>query len=179
ISVQPEISSQTSLLDQRGSRVIRGNLLVIPIGDTVLYAQPLYLEATATAGSPTELAYVILVTNEQVVMRPTLLEALTALTEGSGAATIDSADAEVGTDAPPSVVTDQDGLATEALATYERAQEALARGDWTRYGAEQEALEAILRQLAREIGTPAAEVPADSDDGPAIETQPAEETPAA
>ncbi|MBA3642550.1 MAG: UPF0182 family protein [Chloroflexia bacterium] len=179
ISVQPEISSQTSLLDQRGSRVIRGNLLVIPIGDTVLYAQPLYLEATATAGSPTELAYVILVTNEQVVMRPTLLEALTALTEGSGAATIASANAEVGTDAPPSVVTDQDGLATEALATYERAQEALARGDWTRYGAEQEALEAILRQLAREIGTPAAEVPADSDDEPAIETQPAEETPAA
>lgn len=163
ISVQPEISSQLSLLDQRGSRVIRGNLLVIPIGDTVLYAQPLYLEATATTGSPTELAYVILVTNERVVMRPTLVEALSALTEGGGTATVDPADAEVAS-APPEAG-DGDMLASEALATYERAQDALARGDWAQYGVAQEALAAILRQLAAEAGVPSgtpAAVPAET-----------------
>jgi hypothetical protein len=159
INQEPAISSQISLLDQAGSRVILGNLLIIPIDQTILYAQPLYLQATGTGSGLAELKFVIIATNSRVVMRPTLAEALTAIGEG-GAIT------------PPPVISDQrvpdtsfpldaDGerLAAEALAAYERGEAALARGDWTAYGQEQATLEAILRQLVSPPATPPATAP--------------------
>jgi uncharacterized membrane protein (UPF0182 family) len=153
ISQNPFISSQTTLLGQSGTRVIRGNLLVIPIEETVLYVQPLYLQATAGQGAPTELIYVIVATNEQVEMAPTLAEALGAIVGG-----------EVGTQ--PRAVTAPGGdtgdtpdptasLAQQALDSYERAQDALTRGDWAAYGEEQATLESLLTEIVVEAGGPA------------------------
>ena len=92
INQDPEISSRFTLLGQSGSRVISGNLLVLPVEETVMYVQPVYLQATGTEGAPTELTYVIVATGEEVEMRPTLEEALAAITgddeaDGPGAAT--------------------------------------------------------------------------------------------
>ncbi|MFO8014639.1 MAG: UPF0182 family protein, partial [Phycisphaerae bacterium] len=71
------ISQQITLWDQRGSRVIRGNLLVIPIGEAVLYVEPLYLESEQTRFP--ELRRVIVATKDRVVMRKTLREAIEAV----------------------------------------------------------------------------------------------------
>jgi uncharacterized membrane protein (UPF0182 family) len=64
--------------------VILGNLLVLPIGDSILYFQPLFLQAEATPIP--ELKQVILASSDRVVMRPTLDQALEALLEGGPAA---------------------------------------------------------------------------------------------
>jgi hypothetical protein len=155
IDQEPDISAQISLWNQSGSSVIRGNLLVIPIGASLLYVQPLYLQATETQGAYPELKRVIVASSERVVMRTTLGEALTALTTGGATAGPLEAEAEVGVepDAPAADAAVDDGttagdLAQQALAAYERAQAALRDGDWTVYGEEQERLRALLEQLA-------------------------------
>lgn len=77
IDNDPVISEQFTLWNQSGSQVVRGNLLVIPIGETLLYAEPIYLRAESLAFP--ELKRVILATNTKVVMEPTLDQAVAAL----------------------------------------------------------------------------------------------------
>jgi hypothetical protein len=84
INSDENISRTITLLDQAGSNVILGNLLVLPIGDSILYFQPLFLQAEATPIP--ELKQVILASSDRVVMRPTLDQALEALLEGGPAA---------------------------------------------------------------------------------------------
>ena len=77
------ISEQFTLWDQSGSRVFRGNLLVIPIGEALLYVEPIYLQAESVASVRfPELKRVILATASTVVMEPTLEEAVRALLGG-------------------------------------------------------------------------------------------------
>jgi uncharacterized membrane protein (UPF0182 family) len=146
INQDPVISSQITLLSQSGSQVIRGNLLVIPIEQTVMYVQPMYLRATASGGAPTELQFVIVVTNEQVEMRESLEAALAAVAgddeaEGPGAATANIEDgAQVG---EATIATPGD-----ALAAFERGERALRDGDWETYGEAQAELQRILQTLA-------------------------------
>jgi uncharacterized membrane protein (UPF0182 family) len=71
------ISAQLTLWDQKGSGVIRGKLVVIPIENSFLYVVPLYLRAEGT--NFPQLKRVIAVTGDRVVMRPSLDEALAAL----------------------------------------------------------------------------------------------------
>jgi uncharacterized membrane protein (UPF0182 family) len=77
INQEPDISEQISLWNRQGSRAIQGNLLVLPIGRSLLYVEPLYLSAEEK-GLPT-LARVIAVHNDRIAMRPTLDEALQAV----------------------------------------------------------------------------------------------------
>jgi uncharacterized membrane protein (UPF0182 family) len=74
INQTPEISEQISLWSRQGSRVVQGNLLVIPIERSLLYVEPIYLEATENS-LPT-LARVIVFYNNRIVMRPSLQQAL-------------------------------------------------------------------------------------------------------
>src|SRR5690606_816804 len=74
INQDTEIARQVSLWDQRGSNVIRGDLLVIPIEEALLYVQPLYLQAEG--GSIPELKRVVVAYQNQVLMRETLDAAL-------------------------------------------------------------------------------------------------------
>ncbi len=84
INQNTEISQQLTLWNQMGSRVIRGNLLVIPIENSILYVSPLYLRAEQ--GHLPELKRVIAAYGEHVVMKETLAEALSALFMEPGAA---------------------------------------------------------------------------------------------
>ncbi|WP_242041814.1 UPF0182 family protein [Alkalinema sp. FACHB-956] len=77
INQDPVISQQISLWNRQGSRAIQGNLLVIPIEQSLLYVEPLYLEATQNS-LPT-LVRVIVAYENQIVMAPTLDQALAAL----------------------------------------------------------------------------------------------------
>ena len=77
INQNTEISQQISLWNQMGSRVIRGNLLVVPIENSLLYVSPLYLRAET--GQLPELKRVIAAYGDRVVMEETLAGALAAL----------------------------------------------------------------------------------------------------
>ncbi|GLR91542.1 UPF0182 family membrane protein [Bradyrhizobium iriomotense] len=142
-----EISQQISLWNQMGSRVIRGNLLVIPIENSILYVSPLYLRAEQ--GHLPELKRVIAAYGEHVVMKETLEEALSALFANSGPTTA----ARGGTAESPG-----DGAAAaraqEALAHYSQAMERLKSGDWAGFGKEIEAMRSLLEDIRRQSGSP-------------------------
>jgi uncharacterized membrane protein (UPF0182 family) len=77
INQEPTISEQISLWTRQGSKAVQGNLLVIPIEESLLYVEPIYLEATDNS-LPT-LVRVIVVYENQIVMKETLNEALKAI----------------------------------------------------------------------------------------------------
>src|SRR5713226_7039992 len=80
INQEPAISSQITLWSQQGSQVLRGNLLVIPLEDAVLYVQPLYIQAQSNPLP--ELKRVIVASTDSVVMSDRLDSALNALGQG-------------------------------------------------------------------------------------------------
>jgi uncharacterized membrane protein (UPF0182 family) len=153
INQEPDISAQISLWNQSGSKVVRGNLLVIPIGQSILYVQPLYLQASQTEGTLPELKRVIVASNEHVVMRETLPEALAVLTGGAQGQSPASPGNTGGTSTSASLEDPQvQDLVTRAVDAYTRGEQALASGDWTAYGAAQTELQQILDQLAQLTG---------------------------
>jgi len=76
IQREPDISQPISLLDGDGSEVLLGNLLLIPIEDSLLYVQPLYVQTQGTAAPVPELQRVIVGVGDIAVMAPTFEEAL-------------------------------------------------------------------------------------------------------
>ncbi|MBA2449679.1 MAG: UPF0182 family protein [Chloroflexi bacterium] len=150
IDQDPAISSQFTLWSQAGSKVIRGNTLVIPIGTSNLYVEPIYLQADNTGAIP-ELKRVIVATGSRLVMEPTLDEALAKLF-GSGFAaqptspTTSDGQASATPGGGP-LSGDVSALVRSATDHLARAQEAQRAGDWARYGEEQRALEGDLRRL--------------------------------
>src|SRR5258707_14085473 len=114
INQNTEISQQISLWNQMGSRVIRGNLHVIPIENSLLYVSPLYLRATT--GQLPELKRVIAASGDRVVMEETLEGALAALFKETAPAPARTVEAGVPTSAGPA-----DARARKALAHYDRA----------------------------------------------------------
>ena len=145
IDQNPEISEQLTLWSQQGSRVIRGDLLVIPIEESLLYVEPVYLRAEQ--GELPELRRVIAAFNSQTVMETSLELALNRLF--GEVSDRPSPDTQTPGQTPPLPDALSD-LATSALEAYQNAQEALRQGDWTAYGQYQSQLEQLLRQLAQE-----------------------------
>jgi len=78
IDQDPEISKQLSLWDQKGSSVLRGNLLALPIGGNFLYVEPIYLQSDK-GGSIPEMKRVVLAYQDKLVMTDNLGSALTQL----------------------------------------------------------------------------------------------------
>ncbi|MDQ0287645.1 uncharacterized membrane protein (UPF0182 family) [Desulfofundulus luciae] len=141
INQDTTISQQLSLWDQRGSRVFRGNLLVIPVKDSLLYVEPLYLQAEQS--KMPELRRVIVVHGDQVVMEPTLEEALKRIfSEGKG---------ETGQTTPGAQPATGDQsvaeLAREASRLYDQAMEKLRGGDWAGYGESLQQLKRVINEL--------------------------------
>jgi uncharacterized membrane protein (UPF0182 family) len=142
INQNTEISQQLSLWNQRGSRVLRGNLLVIPIENSLLYVSPLYLRAEH--GHLPELKRVIAAFGEHVVMKETLGEALGALFTEPGAQP-----AAAGGKSGPPLASGAADRARQALEHYDRAIERLRAGDWAGFGAELDALQVVLEEMGR------------------------------
>lgn len=151
-----EISRQVSLWDQRGSEVIRGNLLVIPIKESLIFVQALYLRAEG--GQIPELKRVVVAYQNRVVMEETLSRGLTRLF-GAGAE-LESppqpvAAAAAAPTAAPVAVGPEDvaELAREAADRYERALAAQRAGDWARYGEEIRRVGELVRRLRELVGS--------------------------
>jgi uncharacterized membrane protein (UPF0182 family) len=142
INQNTDISQQISLWNQMGSRVIRGNLLVVPIENSILYVSPLYLRAET--GQLPELKRVIAAYGDRVVMEETLAGALAAVfREPAPASLLPLAPASIALGGPA------DARAREALSHYDRAIERLKAGDWAGFGAELDALRPLLEELSQ------------------------------
>ncbi len=139
------ISQQLTLWTQRGSQAIRGSLLVIPIEDSLLYVEPLYL-AASESGSLPELRRVIVAFGNRLLMEPDLDAALAGLFGGRALPAAGLAP-ERGLAAGPADTAAS--LSHQALEHYRRAQSALREGRWETYGAELKRLEQALEALAK------------------------------
>jgi uncharacterized membrane protein (UPF0182 family) len=137
------ISQQLSLWNQTGSRVIRGNLLVIPIDDTLLYVEPLYLSAESR--QLPELKRLIASTGDRVVMAQDVETLFSALLtkEGKPAPIAGSMQAATPTARPGELPAA--GSSAEALNHYRRALDALSKGDWRTFGVEMDAMQKALQ----------------------------------
>lgn len=142
IDQTPEISKEFSLWNSAGSTYIRGNLFVIPIEDSIVYVEPVYLEA-ANTGSLPEVKRVIVAYGDRIAYEPTLSAALDSLF-GTGTGT---------TETPGQTSPDQTGtLSTEELIrlanqAFENATAAQQSGDWSSYGQYLNQLKGYLNKL--------------------------------
>ncbi|MBE9117458.1 UPF0182 family protein [Lusitaniella coriacea LEGE 07157] len=130
INQNPEISQQLTLWGQEGSRVIRGDLLIIPIEESLLYVEPIYLRAEQ--GELPELRRVIVVYENQTVMAKTLDAALETI---------------FGEASPQPAARPVTGDIQSALDLHQKAQTALQQGNWSLYGQYQKQLGNLLEKL--------------------------------
>jgi hypothetical protein len=166
IDADPIISAQTTLWNQSGSTVIRGNLIVMPIQDALIYLQPVYLQS-ANSAFP-EFQRIVVATSQKIVWAPTLSGALTLLLAGgpgpaptpspgpgasptptpAGSPSPTPSAGPSGTPQPGDVA----GWVAYANAHFERAQAALRAGDFATYGAEMAEVQRALEQLDILVG---------------------------
>jgi hypothetical protein len=140
------ITEQLALWGRGGSRVIRGNLLMIPLGKSSLYVEPVFLQAEA--GGLPELKRVIVAAGERIAMEPTLEESIAVIFGVEAPPT----EPVIGPPSPPvpggALTAEIAGLIQEAQQHYDKAQQYLKAGDWAGYGKELDALKAVLDRLA-------------------------------
>ncbi|MCL6450922.1 MAG: UPF0182 family protein, partial [Acetobacteraceae bacterium] len=149
INQDPEISQRLTLWGQKGSEVLRGNLLVVPIDDSLLYVEPLYL--VATENRLPELKRVIAAFGSKVVMDLDLQSALNQLFgEGPPPTAPPPAGAPAPAPSPPAADTASE-LAERASRLLEQAQERARAGDWAGYGQALKELEDTLSQLVESL----------------------------
>ncbi|WP_183356358.1 UPF0182 family membrane protein [Geomonas silvestris] len=142
------ISQQLTLWNQRGSEVIRGSMLVIPIEKSLLYVQPLFL--TADKGGLPELRRVIVAYGDQVVMEETLELALQRIFGGKAEQQPAApAGTPPGAAAAAAPLPGNAGLGKEALAIFQKALTLQRQGDWSGYGDQLRKLEEVLKRMAR------------------------------
>jgi len=145
INQDAEISKQLTLWGQGGSQVIRGSLLVIPVEQSILYIQPLYLAAASDRSLP-ELKRVIVAYGNQIAMEETLDLSLARIF-GSSVDMIGSQFSE--TLYPQQESKSAQSLIKAATNLYEQAQQALRQGNWARYGEVTRRLGNTLRELSQ------------------------------
>ncbi len=150
LNQDPVISSQLSLLNQRGSRVLWGNLLVIPVEKSLLYVQPMYL--LAEQSQIPQLKKVVVATGNSLAMEASLGEALTRVFSGLGTSITGATTTTTAPTTGTSSSTDVAALAKEANEHYLKAQDALKVADWATYGAEMKALQQTLDKLMQATG---------------------------
>ena len=146
IDQNPTISEQLTLWGQRGSSVIRGNLLVIPIEQSILYVEPLYLKAEQ--GELPEFKRVIIGQGNRVVMGERLDDTLSNLLAGTFSISphlLSSPQVgEEGKEKEPI-----SALVRRALNYYQRGVESLKKGDWAKYGESQRHLKQTLKEIEK------------------------------
>jgi uncharacterized protein len=165
ISSDPVISSQFTLWNQTGSKVIRGNLIVVPVGDSLIYLQPVYLQATSAKFPAFQ--KIIVASPTTIVWGDSLEEALNALLRDQGGgpgpspsptpAPTPGASGSPGPTATPGAEPTPPSSDVAALIAYanqhfELAQQALRDGDFARYGAEIALVQQALSQLEELTG---------------------------
>ena len=141
INQDSNISKELNLWSQGGSEVIRGNLIAIPIEDTVFYVEPIYIQSSNETSLP-EVKQIVLAYGEEIVMEPTFDEALDkmmvlmGLEDGDG---VEVDDEEITEEDQQEDLIPEDLLETEEILRefaelFDAYQEALADGEWEEAG---------------------------------------------
>jgi len=159
IDQDTNISKEFSLWSSAGSSYTRGNMFVIPIEDSLVYVEPIYLEATNS--SLPEVKRVVIYYNDKIAYEPTLAQALdTMFGDGSGKPLgSDTGGNQSGTGDVPEEVQTTDSLIKNAVEAYNKAVEAQKAGDWAAYGKYLDQLDSYLTQL--QVGNDAASAAAE------------------
>jgi uncharacterized protein len=164
IDQDPVISAQVSLWNQSGSKVIRGSLIVVPLDDSLIYLQPVYLQSTGSAFP--EFKRIVVASPRQVVWSDSLGSALRLLlaaeagsspnptpnptpgpSPGPGASPTPTPGSSPTASPPSGLPSDVAGLIEYANNHFELAQQALRDGDFGRYGTEIALVQAALQRL--------------------------------
>jgi uncharacterized membrane protein (UPF0182 family) len=161
IDQNAQLSAQFSLWNQQGSRVLRGHLLVIPIGRSLLYVEPVYLQAQRSPMP--ELRLVVLAIQERVAYGPSFEEALVSLV-GAAAKVPTTAVPSEGTPKPvagqpspspsPVAAANTQELILRAIQEFEEYQRLTAQGKLAEAGQKLEQHKRTLEELRRATGKP-------------------------
>ena len=156
IDQDTEISKELTLLDQQGSDVIRGGLLTIPIDDSLLFVEPIYLQSTGEERNLPEVKRVIVAYGDEIVMGTSLQDSLNQIfdiepveeaPEGEEDPEDQPDEGETpDTDLPP-VIEGQKDLIKKANTLFNDAESAQKSGNWAEYGEKLDELKEILKKL--------------------------------
>jgi uncharacterized membrane protein (UPF0182 family) len=162
IDQDPVISAQLSLWNQSGSKVIRGSMLVIPVGTSFVYFEPIYLQSNSSAFP--QLTKVVVASSQTVAWGDTLAEALQAVVTGvgtggqaaagTGTGTASTGQTATGTTASPSpgpaggLPTNVSGLIRYATDHFAAAKADQASGNFVAYGQEMQLVQSALNALS-------------------------------
>lgn len=164
IDSDPSISREMTLWGQGGSNVIRGNMLVVPIGGSLIYIEPIYISSSAEKGSVSgsipELKRVIVAYGDKIVMEPTLKRALEVIFEGKAptgpVGTLegieeDSLDkeGEPSTEKLPQISITLDEVIDKIIDGYNAASESSAKGNWSGFGENMQKLDEAIKELEK------------------------------
>jgi len=145
INQDPEISQLLSLWDQQGSSVQRGNLLVLPLNDSLLYVEPIYLQANQ--GQIPELRLVVLSDGNNIIYGRTFSEALEKIKGESYLEAPQKTSLETNNRGIFAENNDAE-IAKRAWEAFLESEDALQSGpDWQRYGEAQAKLRDLLARL--------------------------------
>jgi uncharacterized membrane protein (UPF0182 family) len=135
------IAAQLTLWDQKGSRVIRGNLIAVPIENSFMYVVPVYLTAEGTDFP--QLKRVIVISGDKVAMEPTLDEAIQSV--------FGTAQPQISAQAPGARVPGGQLELGRARAQFDDAQKAMQQGNWGDFGKSMDALKRSLNGPAQSV----------------------------
>ena len=167
INQDTDISKEISLWNQQGSQAEFGTMLVLPIEESLIYVQPLYLRSTGE--SIPELKRVVVAYENQIAMQPTLEESLAVLF-AEDRATLQREEVLGETDSSESAGDRTASLIEYASQRYKAATEAQREGDWETYGAELKTLGDTLQALKTQLQQA-------DEEGPEEANAPAEDAP--
>ena len=141
IDQNTEISKDLTLWGQVGSRVIRGNLMVIPYDNTILYVEPIYLQATQS--KLPELKRVIVALGDQVTMSESIDIGLSKLSQGNYTPTVDDAPIQ-------QTSSNQAPLTKKIIQIYSKMKESLNQSNWKSFGDQFSQLDDLIETLKKE-----------------------------
>lgn len=145
IENQPEISEKLTQWGTGGSKVIRGHLSTIPIENSILYVEPLYIKSDTQDSIP-EVKRIIVAYGDKVVMAETLEKALSQMFGIEGVQ--EGAETEQPQEVAPEPISgDLGSLAGKASELYQAAQNALKEGNWAEYGRYIEELGGVIEEI--------------------------------
>lgn len=150
IDQHPEISPYLSLWQQRGSDVIRGNLLVIPMDNSLLYVEPIYLRAEQS--EIPQLARVVVASQNRLAMGVTLDDAVNKLLGSGGVAALASSEQQIVEPLRHYAKADVAELVRQLSNEFDALSRSVKEGRWGEFGQRLENLGKLIKQLKENMG---------------------------
>jgi hypothetical protein len=145
INQDPNISKDLSLWNQQGSHVVRGQILILPVGNTFLYVDPIYIQATQ--GSMPQLKKIVLAVGSKLIYADSYDEALAQLSGGAQQLIQQAQAAQApAAGAPAAATPGTDPRLARVREHLRRYRELAGQGKWAEAGKELEAIEAEVKQ---------------------------------